>query len=77
MLIDAHVHLDKYGDLLDQALAEIESERMNVLSLLAAGVAVELDVHDGLHHSFTTVTPQSPEAEKSRQRIRAFLDRCS
>ena len=26
MLIDAHVHLDKYGDLLDQALKEIESE---------------------------------------------------
>jgi TatD DNase family protein len=28
MLIDAHVHLDKYGDLLDQALTEIESERI-------------------------------------------------
>ena len=26
MLIDAHAHLDKYGDLLDQALAEIETE---------------------------------------------------
>jgi TatD DNase family protein len=26
MLIDAHVHLDKYGDLLDQALREIERE---------------------------------------------------
>jgi len=26
MLIDAHVHLDKYGDLLDQALQQIESE---------------------------------------------------
>lgn len=26
MLIDAHVHLDKYGDLLDQALKEIEAE---------------------------------------------------
>jgi TatD DNase family protein len=26
MLIDAHVHLDKYGDLLDEALREIESE---------------------------------------------------
>ena len=26
MLIDAHVHLDKYGDLLDQALREIEHE---------------------------------------------------
>jgi TatD DNase family protein len=28
MLIDAHVHLDKYGDLLDAALNEIESERI-------------------------------------------------
>ena len=28
MLIDAHVHLDKYGGLLDQALQEIESERI-------------------------------------------------
>src|SRR5918996_1254018 len=26
MLIDAHVHLDKYGDLLDDALREIERE---------------------------------------------------
>ena len=28
MLIDAHVHLDKYGDLLDEALKQIESERI-------------------------------------------------
>jgi TatD DNase family protein len=28
MLIDAHVHLDRYGDLLDQALKEIEGERI-------------------------------------------------
>jgi TatD DNase family protein len=28
MLIDAHAHLDKYGDLLDQALKEIESEKI-------------------------------------------------
>jgi TatD DNase family protein len=28
MLIDAHVHLDKYGDLLDAALKEIEDERI-------------------------------------------------
>lgn len=28
MLIDAHVHLDKYGDLLDRALQEIESQRI-------------------------------------------------
>src|SRR5690242_18306206 len=28
MLIDAHVHLDKYGGLLDQALQEIETERI-------------------------------------------------
>jgi len=28
MLIDAHVHLDKYGDLLDQALQEIEQKRI-------------------------------------------------
>jgi len=28
MLIDAHVHLDKYGDQLDQALQEIETERI-------------------------------------------------
>lgn len=28
MLIDAHVHLDKYGDLLDQALQQIETERI-------------------------------------------------
>lgn len=28
MLIDAHAHLDKYGDLLEQALSEIESEKI-------------------------------------------------
>jgi TatD DNase family protein len=28
MLIDAHVHLDKYGDLLDDALRQIETERI-------------------------------------------------
>ncbi len=28
MLIDAHVHLDKYGDLLDQALREIKEHRI-------------------------------------------------
>lgn len=28
MLIDAHVHLDKYGDQLEQALQEIETERI-------------------------------------------------
>src|SRR6185503_3587891 len=28
MLIDAHVHLDKYGDLLDAALKEIEDEQI-------------------------------------------------
>src|SRR5215471_15409844 len=28
MLIDAHAHLDKYDDLLDQALKEIETERI-------------------------------------------------
>jgi TatD DNase family protein len=28
MLIDAHVHLDRYGDLLDQALKEIEENRI-------------------------------------------------
>ena len=28
MLIDAHVHLDKYGDLLDRALQEIATERI-------------------------------------------------
>ena len=28
MLIDAHVHLDKYGDLLDEALKEIENQRI-------------------------------------------------
>jgi len=28
MLIDAHVHLDKYGDQLDQALKQIETERI-------------------------------------------------
>jgi TatD DNase family protein len=28
MLIDAHVHLDKYGDLLDRALREIEENRI-------------------------------------------------
>lgn len=28
MFIDAHVHLDKYGDLIDAALQEIESERI-------------------------------------------------
>ena len=28
MLIDAHVHLDKYGDLLDDALREIQENRI-------------------------------------------------
>jgi TatD DNase family protein len=34
MLIDAHVHLDKYGDLLDHALREIERE--NIFTLATA-----------------------------------------
>jgi len=42
--------------------------------LLDAGVVAELNVYEGLHHSFTTVTPESPEAEKSRVRIRSFID---
>src|SRR5512134_2583140 len=44
MLIDAHVHLDKYGELLDQALEQIEREKiftvataMNVPSYLKLG----------------------------------------
>ncbi len=28
MLIDAHVHLDKYGDRLDDALQEIENDKI-------------------------------------------------
>ena len=28
MLIDAHVHLDRYGDLLDQALREIDEQQI-------------------------------------------------
>lgn len=28
MLIDAHVHLDKYGELLDDAIREIEEEQI-------------------------------------------------
>ena len=34
MLIDAHVHLDKYGDLLDHALREIERE--NIFTIATA-----------------------------------------
>ncbi|HKX49049.1 MAG TPA: TatD family hydrolase [Candidatus Binatia bacterium] len=34
MLIDAHVHLDKYGDLLDDALREIERE--NIFTIATA-----------------------------------------
>jgi TatD DNase family protein len=34
MLIDAHVHLDKYGDLLDHALKEIERE--NIFTIATA-----------------------------------------
>jgi TatD DNase family protein len=32
MLIDAHVHLDKYGELLDEALKEIETERIFIVA---------------------------------------------
>jgi TatD DNase family protein len=37
MLIDAHVHLDRYGDLLDQALREIEE-----YSIFTVGTAMDL-----------------------------------
>jgi acetyl esterase/lipase len=38
-----------------------------------AGVGVDIDVHDGLFHSFTTVAPKSPEAAAARTVIRRFL----
>lgn len=42
-----------------------------------AGVNSRLLVQDGLHHSFLTVTPNTPEARASKQRIARFLDQCS
>jgi TatD DNase family protein len=33
MLIDAHVHLDKYGELLDQALNQIEAEKIFTIAV--------------------------------------------
>jgi Tat protein secretion system quality control protein TatD with DNase activity len=33
MLIDAHLHLDKYGDLLDEALKQIETERIFTVAI--------------------------------------------
>jgi acetyl esterase/lipase len=43
--------------------------------LLAAGAETELEVFDGLHHSFPTVTPNTPEAVTARQRIKNYLER--
>ena len=43
--------------------------------LRAAGATAEIDVHDGLFHSFTTVAPKSPEAAEARSGIRRFVDR--
>ncbi len=43
--------------------------------LLAAGAEAELHVFDGLHHSFPTVTPNTPEAVTARQRIKSYLER--
>jgi len=37
MLIDAHLHLDKYGDLLDEALKQIETERIFTVATAMEG----------------------------------------
>jgi len=42
--------------------------------LREAGVRVDLDIHDGLHHSFPVVTPDTEEAIRARTTIRNFLD---
>lgn len=44
-------------------------------SLSEAGAAVELDMHDGMHHSFPTVSPLTPEARRAKHTLRHFLDR--
>jgi len=38
-----------------------------------AGATVDLHLYDGLHHSFPTVTPRSPEAKHAHLAIRQFL----
>lgn len=43
--------------------------------LTEAEVRVVLDIHDGLHHSFPVVTPDTEEARRARATIRNFLDR--
>lgn len=45
--------------------------------LLAACVPTQLDVHDGMFHSFVTVAPQSPEAAAARRIICRFIDRAT
>jgi hypothetical protein len=37
MVIDAHLHLDKYGDLLDEALKQIETERIFTVATAKRG----------------------------------------
>jgi TatD DNase family protein len=51
MLIDAHVHLDKYGDLLDHALAEIEREE-----IFTVATAMDRESYDALK----TIGKRSP-----------------
>lgn len=43
--------------------------------LCEAGATVELDVHEGMHHSFPIVTPLTPEARMAKLKIKNFLDR--
>ncbi|HEX6439956.1 MAG TPA: TatD family hydrolase, partial [Candidatus Binatia bacterium] len=43
MLIDAHVHLDKYGDLLDDALRQIERE-----NIFTVATAMDVPSYDDL-----------------------------
>ncbi len=50
MFIDAHVHLDKYGDLLDEALRQIERERIFTIAT-AMDVPSYLELQKIAQHS--------------------------
>ena len=74
MLIDAHVHLDKYGDLLDEALKQIDHEKiltvataMDVPSVRMGQLAAEI-----LHRSLSALDG-APTPEPIRMQIEESL----
>jgi len=76
MLIDAHLHLDKYSDLLDEALKQIETERIFTVAT-TTGWAHRADAFggpdgcesDGQHIPFATTKAQREAVGDPRQSL--------